>query len=107
KLFPGVAIGARWQSLVAYINVGYYYIVGLPTRILLGFTFGFGVEGIWSGMIMRIILQTIILVVKSIIPDWDSEVSSKHCIFFFCFPSSRHCFWCINMLSTTGTFQHL
>ncbi|CAN1288919.1 Protein DETOXIFICATION 28, partial [Linum perenne] len=28
-----VAIGAGWQSLVAYINVGCYYIVGLPTGI--------------------------------------------------------------------------
>ncbi|CAI0465503.1 unnamed protein product [Linum tenue] len=39
-----VAIGAGWQSLVAYINIGCYYIVGLPAGILLGFTFGFGVE---------------------------------------------------------------
>lgn len=40
----GVAIGAGWQSLVAYINIGCYYIIGLPAAILLGFTFDFGVE---------------------------------------------------------------
>ncbi|CAI0425449.1 unnamed protein product [Linum tenue] len=43
-VLSGVAIGAGWQSLVAYINIGCYYIVGLPAGILLGFTFGFGVE---------------------------------------------------------------
>lgn len=37
-------MGAGWQSLVAYINLGCYYIVGLPLGILLGFTFGFGAE---------------------------------------------------------------
>ncbi|CAN1273608.1 Protein DETOXIFICATION 33 [Linum perenne] len=74
-VLSGVAIGAGWQSLVAYINIGCYYIVGLPAGILLGFTFGFGVEGIWSGMIMGIVLQTIILVVITVVTDWDSEAA--------------------------------
>lgn len=39
-----MAVGAGWQSVVAYINIGCYYIVGLPAGILLGFTFAFGVE---------------------------------------------------------------
>lgn len=40
----GVAIGAGWQSLVAYINLGCYYVIGLPAGILLGFTFNLGAE---------------------------------------------------------------
>lgn len=40
----GVAVGAGWQSLVAYINLGCYYGVGAPAGILLGFTFGLGAE---------------------------------------------------------------
>ena len=41
--FPkGVAVGAGWQSLVAYINIGCYYFVGLPAGFFLGFTYGFG-----------------------------------------------------------------
>ncbi|CAN0922124.1 Protein DETOXIFICATION 33 [Linum grandiflorum] len=74
-VLSGVAIGAGWQSLVAYINIGCYYIVGLPAGILLGFTFGFGVEGIWSGMIAGVALQTLILVVITAITDWDSEAA--------------------------------
>lgn len=41
-LFKGVAVGAGWQSLVAYINIACYYIVGFPAGIVLGFTFKFG-----------------------------------------------------------------
>lgn len=33
----GVSIGAGWQSLVAFINTGCYYIVGLPLGAVLGF----------------------------------------------------------------------
>ena len=32
----GVAVGAGWQSLVAYVNVGCYYIIGIPVGVLLG-----------------------------------------------------------------------
>lgn len=39
----GVAVGAGWQWLVAYINIGCYYLVGLPAGILLGFTAHLGV----------------------------------------------------------------
>jgi len=40
----GVAVGCGWQALVAYINVGCYYIVGIPLGCLLGFKFGFEVK---------------------------------------------------------------
>lgn len=35
--FVGVAIGAGWQSLVAFINIGCYYLVGIPLGVLFGF----------------------------------------------------------------------
>lgn len=35
----GVAIGAGWQSLVALINTGCYYLFGLPIGALLGYKF--------------------------------------------------------------------
>lgn len=40
----GVAIGAGWQALVAYINLGCYYIFGLPLGIVLGYVAKFGVK---------------------------------------------------------------
>lgn len=72
-VLSGVAVGAGWQSLVAYINIGCYYIVGLPLGILLGFTFGFGAEGIWSGMLGGIGLQTLILIVITSVTNWRKE----------------------------------
>ena len=39
----GMAIGAGWQAVVAYVNVGCYYFVGLPSGLLLGYTLQLGV----------------------------------------------------------------
>jgi MATE family multidrug resistance protein len=38
----GVAVGCGWQAFVAYVNVGCYYIVGIPLGCLLGFYFDLG-----------------------------------------------------------------
>lgn len=35
--FAGVAVGAGWQALVAFINIGCYYLVGLPIGAVFGF----------------------------------------------------------------------
>lgn len=39
-----MAVGCGWQAFVAYVNVGCYYVVGIPLGILLGFTFDFGAK---------------------------------------------------------------
>lgn len=40
----GVAVGCGWQAFVAYVNVGCYYMVGVPLGALLGFYFNFGAK---------------------------------------------------------------
>ncbi|KAL6995622.1 Protein DETOXIFICATION 33 [Sarracenia purpurea var. burkii] len=74
-VLSGVAIGAGWQWLVAYINIGCYYVVGLPAALLLGFTFDLGVRGIWGGLIGGICLQTAILIFVTSISNWKKEAT--------------------------------
>lgn len=40
----GVAVGCGWQTFVAYVNVGCYYVVGVPVGALLGFYFNLGAK---------------------------------------------------------------
>ena len=67
-------VGCGWQALVAYINVGCYYVIGIPLGCLLGFKFDFGVKGIWSGMLGGTCLQTIILLIITYKTNWNKEV---------------------------------
>ncbi|KAL6849944.1 hypothetical protein ACP4OV_020571 [Aristida adscensionis] len=72
-VLSGVAIGSGWQSVVAYINIGCYYIIGIPTGIILGWFFELGVMGIWAGMIGGTAVQTLILIVITVRCNWDKE----------------------------------
>ncbi|CAD6205678.1 unnamed protein product [Miscanthus lutarioriparius] len=73
-VLSGVAVGCGWQAFVAYVNVGCYYIVGIPLGCLLGFYFDLGAAGIWSGMIGGTFMQTVILVWVTYRTNWTKEV---------------------------------
>ncbi|XP_040997323.1 protein DETOXIFICATION 27-like [Juglans microcarpa x Juglans regia] len=73
-VLSGVAVGSGWQAMVAYINLGCYYIIGLPLGILMGLVFDFGVMGIWGGMVFGgTAVQTVILAVITIRCDWEKQ----------------------------------
>ncbi|GJY09680.1 putative multi antimicrobial extrusion protein, partial [Tanacetum coccineum] len=72
-VLSGVAVGCGWQAYVAYVNIGCYYVVGIPLGFLLGFYFDFGVKGIWSGMNGGTAMQTLILLWSTFRTDWNKE----------------------------------
>lgn len=73
-VLSGVAVGSGWQSKVAYINLGSYYLVGVPLGILMGMVLHTGLEGMWAGMIFGgTALQTIILAFITYRCDWEKE----------------------------------
>ncbi|KAL1537341.1 Protein DETOXIFICATION 40 [Salvia divinorum] len=73
-VLSGVAVGCGWQAYVAYVNIGCYYVVGIPVGCVLGFKFNLGIKGIWWGMIGGAIMQTLILLFVTFRTDWDKEV---------------------------------
>ncbi|KAK9117281.1 hypothetical protein Sjap_016228 [Stephania japonica] len=74
-VLSGVAIGAGWQALVAYVNIGCYYIFGIPLGLVLGYKFNYGVRGIWYGMIGGTVAQTCVLFFLTYRTNWDEEAS--------------------------------
>ncbi|XP_027170642.1 protein DETOXIFICATION 40-like [Coffea eugenioides] len=75
-VLSGVAVGCGWQAFVAYVNVGCYYLVGIPLGSLLGFYFQLGAKGLWSGMLGGTVMQTIILLWVTVRTDWKKEVEA-------------------------------
>ncbi|CAI9783021.1 unnamed protein product [Fraxinus pennsylvanica] len=74
-VLSGVAIGAGQQSTVAYVNIGSYYLIGIPIGVVLGYVIKLQVEGVWIGILFGTLVQTIILVILTYRTDWDKQVS--------------------------------
>ncbi|XVF42693.1 hypothetical protein PTKIN_Ptkin01aG0385000 [Pterospermum kingtungense] len=74
SVLSGVAVGAGRQSIVAYVNVCSYYIVGVPLGILLGYVAHLEVKGIWIGMLIGVVIQTSALGYITFRTDWEEQV---------------------------------
>ncbi|KAK4358270.1 hypothetical protein RND71_023880 [Anisodus tanguticus] len=71
----GVAIGAGWQALVAYVNIACYYLFGIPLGLLLGYKLDMGIQGIWYGMVSGTVIQTFALFWIVYKTNWNKEAS--------------------------------
>ncbi|KAF3658700.1 putative protein TRANSPARENT TESTA 12-like [Capsicum annuum] len=71
----GVAIGAGWQTLVAYVNIACYYLFGIPLGLILGYKLNLGVQGIWYGMVTGTVIQTFALFWIVYKTNWNKEAS--------------------------------
>ncbi|MED6156851.1 Protein DETOXIFICATION 29, variant 2 [Stylosanthes scabra] len=74
-VLSGVAVGAGWQTMVAYVNIGCYYLFGVTLGLVLGFKLHLGVTGIWSGMLSGTLLQSCVLSIMVYKTDWNKEAS--------------------------------
>nr|POE96148.1 protein detoxification 29 [Quercus suber] len=74
-VLSGVAIGAGWQGVVAYVNIACYYVLGIPLGLILGYKLDWGVTGIWYGMMIGTIVQTGVLFIIIYRTNWNKEAS--------------------------------
>ncbi|OWM73145.1 hypothetical protein CDL15_Pgr001259 [Punica granatum] len=73
-VLSGVAVGAGRQSMVAYVNIGCYYVIGVPLGVVLGYVANLQVQGIWIGMTIGGAMQTLVLGVITYRTNWDEQV---------------------------------
>ncbi|GMH24509.1 hypothetical protein Nepgr_026352 [Nepenthes gracilis] len=75
-VLTGIARGCGWQKMATYINIGAYYLFGIPIAVVIGFVRQLRGKGLWSGIIIGAIIQTAGLSILTTFTDWDTEVSS-------------------------------
>ncbi|XP_073133804.1 protein DETOXIFICATION 16-like isoform X1 [Henckelia pumila] len=71
-VLSGAARGCGWQNLCAFINLGAYYVVGIPCAVLFAFIFHIGGIGLWMGIICGLAVQAVILVIVNLNTDWEN-----------------------------------
>lgn len=72
-VLSGAARGCGWQNLCAMINLGAYYIVGIPSAVLFAFLLHIGGMGLWMGIICGLCVQVVALVTINLCTNWDDE----------------------------------
>ncbi|CAN7030559.1 unnamed protein product [Brassica rapa subsp. trilocularis] len=76
-VLSGVAVGAGWQGYVTYVNLACYYLIGIPSGVILGYVVGLEVKGVWIGMLFGVFVQTCVLCIMTLRTDWDQQVSTS------------------------------
>ncbi|XP_019104571.1 protein DETOXIFICATION 16 isoform X2 [Beta vulgaris subsp. vulgaris] len=72
-VLSGTARGCGLQKIGAFINLGAYYLVGIPCALLLAFVYHFGGKGLWTGIILALLVQAFLLLFITLRTNWDKE----------------------------------
>ncbi|XP_071732665.1 protein DETOXIFICATION 49-like [Rutidosis leptorrhynchoides] len=69
----GVLRGTARPRTGANINVGCFYLVGMPVSVVLGFYTGLDFEGLWLGMLAAQMSCVVVMMVVMWWTDWEVE----------------------------------
>ncbi|KAI0530473.1 hypothetical protein KFK09_000017 [Dendrobium nobile] len=72
-VLSGATRGCGLQKIGAYVNLGAYYVFGVPSAILMSFVFHIGGKGLWMGIVCGLIVQSLLLLIVTIYINWDVE----------------------------------
>ncbi|XP_026398250.1 protein DETOXIFICATION 14-like [Papaver somniferum] len=72
-VLSGVARGCGWQHLGAYVNLGAFYLAGIPVAVLLGFRLHYGGKGLYFGILTGSFIQTATLAFIAFRTDWEYQ----------------------------------
>ncbi|KAL1819384.1 hypothetical protein ACET3Z_014253 [Daucus carota] len=72
-VLSGVVRGCGFQKIGAYINLGAYYLVGLPCAVLFAFVLHVGGQGLWWGILCALVVQVFFLLVVTSRINWNEE----------------------------------
>ncbi|KAJ4707036.1 Protein DETOXIFICATION [Melia azedarach] len=73
-VFSGVARGCGWQQLGVYINLGAFYMIGLPVGAVLGFVAHLRGKGLWIGIVVGSVVQSTLLYLATSFTNWKKQV---------------------------------
>ncbi|XP_074322866.1 protein DETOXIFICATION 8-like [Apium graveolens] len=73
NMFSRVARGVGRQRLAAYVNLGAFYLCGIPMACVLAFVFQWRGKGLWIGLATASLLQSSMLIMITFFTDWEKQ----------------------------------
>ncbi|KAF5442074.1 hypothetical protein F2P56_037051 [Juglans regia] len=74
-VLSGVARGSGWQHIGAYINMGAFYLCGIPAAAVLGFWAQYRGRGLWIGVQTGAFVQIVLLFIVTSCTNWEKQAS--------------------------------
>ncbi|XP_042502027.1 protein DETOXIFICATION 16-like [Macadamia integrifolia] len=71
----GIIRGSGKQKTAVYINIGAYYLIGIPTAIIFAFIFHTGARGLWLGIVCALFVQVLSFLILTICTNWNKEAA--------------------------------
>ncbi|KAK4608569.1 hypothetical protein RGQ29_002109 [Quercus rubra] len=75
-VLSGVARGCGWQHIGAYVNLGAFYLCGIPVAAVLGFMTNLRGRGLWIGIQTGAFVQTVMLSIITSCTNWEKQASN-------------------------------
>ncbi|KAE9594319.1 putative multi antimicrobial extrusion protein [Lupinus albus] len=72
-VLSGTTRGCGRQKFGAYVNLGSYYLVGLPLAAVFAFVLHIGGKGLWLGIICALSVQVVSFLIVTLCTDWEQE----------------------------------
>ncbi|PIN20703.1 putative membrane protein, predicted efflux pump [Handroanthus impetiginosus] len=72
-VISGIARGSGWQHIGAYVNLGAFYLFGIPVAVVLGFVLHLKAKGFWIGIVIGSALQSTVLSVITGFTNWQKQ----------------------------------
>ncbi|KAJ0986391.1 hypothetical protein J5N97_004747 [Dioscorea zingiberensis] len=69
----GVLRGSARPGHAAHVNLGAFYLVGMPVAVGLGFGLGFGFNGLWMGLLAAQVCCAGLMLYVVCTTDWDTQ----------------------------------
>ncbi|KAL6953812.1 hypothetical protein U1Q18_047385 [Sarracenia purpurea var. burkii] len=74
-VITGVARGCGWQTIGAYVNLGAFYLLGIPIAAILAFWVGLRGKGLWIGILAGSTVRTILLFIITSCTNWEKQAT--------------------------------
>ncbi|KAI3500166.1 hypothetical protein L1887_35983 [Cichorium endivia] len=75
NVLSGVARGSGWQDIGAYVNLGSYYLAGIPMALVMGFVLQLKGKGLWGGLIIGSNVQCVLLTLVTCFTNWEKQAT--------------------------------
>lgn len=72
-VLSGIARGSGRQHLGAFINLGAFYLIGIPMSLAMGFAWHYGGRGLWMGLNAGSTVQALLFFLLTAITNWEKQ----------------------------------